>query len=70
MHAQLFVDSTAFAVIRFKQEYETLAVGFDDCFQQINAIIEDGVIEINYGLKFFMCCDYKVARYINYIASY
>ena len=65
MHAQLFVDSTTFAVIRFKEEYETLAVGFDDCFQQINAIIEDGVIEINkktYGLKFFMCCDYKVAR--------
>ena len=48
-----------------KEDYENLAVGFDECFQQVNTFINNPVIEIGemmYRLKFFMCCDYKVGR--------
>ena len=66
MYNYTFADSTTFAVIKAKEEYETLALGFKECFQQLNRIINNGVITINhkiYGLKCFMCCDYKVHKY-------
>ena len=62
---QLFADSTTFAVLKMKEEYENLAVGFEECFQQVNSFITNPVVEIGeitYRLRFFMCCDYKVCR--------
>ena len=69
MYNCVIVDSITFAVLKVKEEYESLAVGFKECFQQVNTMIKDGVIEINqniYGLKFFMCCDYKVGSILQY----
>jgi len=57
------IDSTTFAVLKMQEEYENLALGFEECFQQVNTIINNPVIEIEektYELTFFMCCDYKV----------
>ena len=47
-----------------KEDYENIAVGFEECFQQINTLINNPVLEIEgiiYKLQFFMCCDYKAS---------
>ena len=47
-----------------KEDYENIAVGFEECFQQINNFINNPVLEIEgiiYKLQFFMCCDYKAS---------
>ena len=45
-----------------KEDYENIAVGFEECFQQKNILINNPVLEIEgivYKLQFFMCCDYN-----------
>ena len=63
-YIQSFVDSTTFAVLKMKEDYENIAVGIEECFQQINTLINNPVLEIEgiiYKLQFFMCCDYKAS---------
>ena len=50
--------------------YESLKVGFKDCWDEINKVIHEGEVEINPGhtvpVEIFLGGDYKV-KYTNYI---
>lgn len=60
----IYIDIHTIAVIRGSENYETVSEGFRDCFKSINDFANDPMIIVDgvqYELKLFFCCDYKVS---------
>lgn len=61
------------AIIRASEDYETISEGFKDFFQSINDLVNNPLITVDgvqYELKLFFCCDYKVSCSIAAYAWY
>jgi len=59
-----FVGVHTIAAVKVKEDYDGIAEGYADCFEAINDVISNPHVTINgvdYNLKFFLCCDYKVS---------
>ena len=57
------------AVLRAKEDYESLAEGFKETFSAINKYIHKPSIQIKdreFMLEFFLCADYKVCTVLVY----
>ena len=65
-------------MIKGGEDYEHLAVGFRDIFNEINTVIANPTITIDgkkCTLEFFLCADYKVLQeivsmYVNFQCSF
>ena len=69
----LCIGIQTIAVLRTTEDYETISEGFSDCFKSINDFVNNPLINVDgieYQLKLFLSCDYKVsACFHNLITS-
>ena len=69
-HTYTYIGLQTIAVLRTTEDYETISVGFRDCFKSINDLVKNPLINVDgieYELKFFHSCDYKVSACICFL---